>query len=385
MGSVVERNGRWYIKYELPPGADGRRRQKTRACPADVVKEKQAKRYLAQVEAEVARGTYIEGTNISLEAYLGQWLDNHGSQLEASTRKKYRQTINYTINPMIGHLRLCAVKPLHIQQMYTMLLDEGLAPKTIRNIHGILHAALLQAVKWQLLPTNPTDVVEPPKAVKPDIQTARRGDIPKLVHSINGSIWRMPILLILATGMRRGEVCGLRWDDYDPENSILVVRRAVSQMDGTFIKSTKTDKARVIALPRSLVGILAEHRAQQIQTDWICANKDGSHMRPNSLGRAFKRMADALGINVTLHGLRHTQATELLMSGVPVKVVSERLGHSTSKITLDIYAHVLPHMQQQSAELVDVMLGLKEPEITVLDGGNSENGGRNVVKKSVEG
>jgi integrase len=382
MGTVTERNGRWYIRYDLPPGADGKRRQKTRACPKTIRTGQQARKYLTQVEADIARGTHIDESRLGFGEYLGQWLEYRSSHLEASTCKKYRQTINFTITPMLGHLYLPAVKPMHLQQMYSLLLKDGLAAKTVRNIHGIIHAALVQAVKWQLINQNPADSVEPPKAVKPDIQTARRGDMLKLVEAINGSIWRVPILLILATGMRRGEVCGLKWEDYDPDNATMMIRRAVSQMDGTFIKSTKSGKARVVALPKSLVAILKDHRESQVGTEWICANPNGTHMRPNSLARAYRRMAEPLGITATLHGLRHTQATELLMMGVPVKVVSERLGHSTAKITMDVYAHVLPHMQQQSAELVDTMLGLSEPEITVVEGGISEECGKNVVKRA---
>jgi len=178
--------------------------------------------------------------------------------------------------------------------------------------------------------------------------------------------YRIPILIVLATGMRRGEVLGLRWEDFNSQKRVLAVRRSLSQTrTGVSVKEPKSGRARAVMVPRFLVDELLRHREEQrrhkaiLRDDytpddgWVCADETGRPFAPKWLGNQFRRLARSANVDVTLHGLRHTQATVLIMSGVPVKVVSERLGHSTVNITQDIYAHVLPHMQEQAVEVLD--------------------------------
>ncbi len=157
--------------------------------------------------------------------------------------------------------------------------------------------------------------------------------------------------------MRRGEILALQWQDFDPAHRMLIVRRALSHANTkVVVGSTKTGKVRTVALNDSLVTILQEHRGESAfnkPTDWICVGKDGSHLIPLSLTRYFTKLVGKLGLDCTLHGLRHTHATSLIAAGVPVKVISDRLGHANISTTMDIYGHVLPTMQRQAADIVE--------------------------------
>lgn len=169
--------------------------------------------------------------------------------------------------------------------------------------------------------------------------------------------------------MRRGEVLGLTWDDFDAERRTLTVRRALSQVGPTqvIVKEPKTGRSRSVVIHDSMVEELTKHRQWQLglkealgceysDKGRICANPDGGMMTPSLLSKQFKRICRANRIDLTFHGLRHTQATTLITSGVPVRVVSERLGHSNTSITQDIYTHVLPHMQEKAAEVIGQLM-----------------------------
>jgi integrase len=244
----------------------------------------------------------------------------------------------------------------------------GLAPKTVRNIHGVIHASLSQAVRWQMIAVNAAAAVDPPKVSRREVTTASEGQIRNLIDVVNLSPYRMPVLVVVCTGMRRGEALGLKWEDFDEERRTLCVRRSISQVVGrVFPKEPKSGRSRVVVMPETLVRELVQHRQQQAlnktllgedykDDGWICASGDGSLITPNALGKGFMRLARAAQVKTTLHGLRHAQATQLIMAGVPAKVVSERLGHANTGITQDLYTHVLPHSQQQAADVMERLI-----------------------------
>lgn len=191
------------------------------------------------------------------------------------------------------------------------------------------------------------------------INAATPEELQRLLNAVEGAgEWRIPLLIAIGTGMRRGEVLALQWQDYNPTAKTLLVQRSRTQI-GTYnvvLKGTKTDRARVVLVNDSLAAELDRHRAQTLfnkSTDWICCDAEGKPYIPRHLTRALESIVSSLGISITLHGLRHSHATTLIAAGVPVKTVSERLGHSTVVITQDIYAHVLPHMQRQAADEIE--------------------------------
>jgi len=373
MKEPYKRGNVWYIKYDEPRGPDGKRRQRTLACKG--MNQKQAKQKLRDILTSIHQDAYVDPASMQFSDYLRKWLDSAKDKLAPQTHERYVEMAERHVIPALGGLRLDRIKPMHIQDYCSKALKTGrldgkggLAPKTVKNTLGMIHAALTQAVKWQLLSQNPADSVDPPRVRRKEIRTATNADIAKLFDVIEGSKYKMPIFIILATGVRRGEAVGLKWDDFDSERRTLTVRRSLSQVkDGVVEKETKTDRARVVMIPEMLVSDLKAHRQEQERRKqilgeqykdegWICAGLHGERMAPKWLGNQFTRLARSVGVNITLHGLRHTQATALIMAGVPVKVVSERLGHSTVAITQDIYAHVMPHMQQRAAEVMEGIL-----------------------------
>ena len=270
----------------------------------------------------------------------------------------------------MGRYRLEKLTPLVLQRFYTELLaagsnrsrrGEALSSKTIRNIHALLHKALAHAMRWGLLTKNPADAVDLPRRIRPDINALTAEDLRRLLGAIeHAGKWRVPLLIAIGTGMRRGEMLALQWQDYRPEQRQLVVRRALSHISAKqiVVKGTKTGRVRVVTLNESLVTVLNHHRATTTHRqpeDWICGEEDGQHVNPHLLTIYFARLMRELGLKHTLHGLRHTHATALLAAGIPVKVISERLGHASVTLTQDVYAHVLPTMQREAAEKMEAI------------------------------
>lgn len=379
MGSILwrEDKGAWYIRYELPPGLDGKRRQRMESCGKGA-SEEDARLRLRDREQQRDQGIIVDCSNDSVSQYMAKWMQLGKLDRSPSTHERYDQLLRLYILPVLGRQKLTKLRPMQIQSLLNTLRESGrrdgktggLAPKTVKHIHDLLRAALNQAVRWQILAINPATLVQPPKVPKPSIHVASPNDIARLLAAINDSYYRIPILIAMATGMRRGEVCALRFEDFDDQTRTLIVRRSfVQTKSGVTEKSTKTDRPRVILLPADLAEELAALREsrQASPEDWISLNATGGKLAPKSLDKAYRRIRRAVGVDVTLHGLRHTQATELILAGVPVKTVADRLGHSTVTVTQDIYAHVMPQHQQPAVDVVEKMLEVK-PLIRVVEG-----------------
>jgi len=262
------------------------------------------------------------------------------------------------------------LRALHIERFMTAQLEQKhLAPATVDKQFWILHKALDRAVAWGKLPRNPADQVEKPEAVE---SAARGFDVAEqaLILGRAAGTWQYgPILLALATGMRRGEIVALRWKNVDLEAGIVAVRASVQEAsNGITMGRTKTNASvRRIRIPESVATLLADHRDKQrllaraVSTyrdaDLVFPRDDGAMKRPSVVTGQFKRLCVALGIeDGHFHCLRHTFATEMLRAGVPVKVVSEMLGHKTIVITLRTYAHVLEDMQEAAAVQAGTLL-----------------------------
>lgn len=233
--------------------------------------------------------------------------------------------------------------------------------------HRLLRQALQQAIRWQLLARNPADAVQPPRPRRKEIRALTEDETAKLLTESKARWLYMPILIAATTGLRRGEVLAVRWADIDLEAKTLAVRRSLEQTaEGLSFKEPKTSRSRrVVALLDLTVDALRKHRTSQarerlaagsayLDLDLACCAGDGRPWLPSSLTHAFTTLASRIGLDgLRFHDLRHTHATQLLRQGVHPKIVSERLGHSTVGITLDVYSHVLPDMQQEAAKLVD--------------------------------
>lgn len=367
-GSIVKRGEVYYIRYEAPKGIDGKRRQKMIACRG--MNKRQAEQKLRDILTQIHAGAYANSGDMTLTAYFKKWMDEHESaRISPVTAGNYQQYLDAHILPHLGHIKLSALRPLHLTEFYKSLLDSGKSAKSVKNYHGVIRTALKQAVRWQLISYNPADNVDPPTVTKKEARSGRPEQLAVLLDAITDSPYRVPILLALATGMRRGEVLALKWEDYDPARRVLIVRRALSRMrgGGYVIGPPKSKKTRVVKLPWTLVLELNELPRRE-GIDWIHCREDGYPITPSALTNAFSRLAQSLKIDISFHGLRHSQATALLASGVPAKIVSERLGHSTIVITNDIYGHVLPDDQDEAVEVIESILqGAKTAVSKILD------------------
>jgi integrase len=223
-------------------------------------------------------------------------------------------------------------------------------------------------VRWQVIPVNPARAVEPPKPERKEARFLDESRTVWLLEALRGTRLYFPTVLAVATGMRRGEVLGLRWEDIDSQfRAIRVVRSLEETRAGIKVKETKTHRGRPIKLPETVFQALEEHR--QIQeadrmmfgpaykdSGFICCREDGSLWEPDWFTSEFSRAAKKLGLNASFHSLRHSHASHLLRKGINPKVVSERLGHSTVTLTMNTYAHVLPGMQEEAAAVTDEIL-----------------------------
>lgn len=374
MTGHIRRRGKrsWQIFLELPRTSEGKRRQKTVTVRGT---KRQAEAELARLTNEIATGAFVEPTKMTVSAFLDRWLSDYAAiKVSAKTFERYREIVRCHLAVALGQLRLMDVRPLHIQEYYASALRAGrldgkggLSAQTVLHHHRVLREALQQAIRWQLLARNPADAVEPPRpqrresAVLSDDQTAR------LIASADGSRLWIVIVLAATLGLRRGELLALRWQDIDFDNSVVRVRRSLEQIRGGLrFKEPKSARGRrAVALPGFALEALRRHRLNQRKErllfgasyrdqDLVCARPHGTPMDPGEVTAGFAALVRTVEIpRIRLHDLRHGHATQLLRQGIHPKVVSERLGHSTTAITLDLYSHVAPDMQDEAARSID--------------------------------
>ena len=306
--------------------------------------------------------------------YLSEWLGRRRAQLRPTTLRGYRQTVRCYLRPRLGQHRLSTLDRRQLERHYAWLLEHGgrggrpLSPRTVQLAHAVLHRALRDAQLDGLLAQNPAALARTPRRdpyadeVDDGVQVWTAATARRFLDLVDDHPWRLLWHLAVGTGARRGELLGLRWQDVDLARSQLIVRRSMSVVDGVpRLLATKTNRVRTLSLGSSLVDLLrAASRVAVPDRRWdlVVADEHGRHLDPLDVTREFRRLVREFDVPVIrLHDLRHTHASLLLEAGVPAKVVSERLGHTTIAMTLDIYAHLLPSMDQEAAARLDQALG----------------------------
>lgn len=376
-GHVRKRGSTYSIVFDL--GRDpttGKRKQK---WISGFKTKKEAEKALSDIIAKLTQGDFAEPSKQILTEYMQYWLEVYAKpNVSPKTYKRYADIIRLYISPTIGQLRLDKLRPLHIQDLYNKAIKDktdggfGLSPASALYIHRVLHQALKHAVKWQMLIRNPADAVEPPKTTKPQMHVLTEKDIEAVLNELVNDAIFMPTYLAIMTGMRRGEICGLKWSDIDFDKGVMYIQRSLQRINGILQeKQTKTSQSsRSVALSTETINLLKKHKAKQAQeklmmgqlyqdNNYVCAWPDGRPMDPDYLTHRFAKVVSKLGLQARFHDLRHTHATLLLKEGIHPKIVSERLGHSEIRITLDTYSHVLPQMQREAAEKLDKIIAKK--------------------------
>lgn len=362
-GTIYKRqDGRWVASITLPGG--------------------KRKSFYGQTRQEVAQkltvglksvqdGMPLPSEQLKVGRYLKEWLQSAQPSIRPSTWRRYEQQLMGHAIPALGALSLARLEPRHIQRLYADCLAQGLAPATVRQLHSILHHALEQATQWGLVARNVAALVTPPRLTRHESAALSPEQARVLLTTAKGSRLEALYVLALSTGMRLGELLGLRWQDVDMDMAMLQVRHTLARTpQGWQLMEPKTARSRRrIALTPSAIAALRRHRSQQATErlrfgsvwddhDLVFPNAIGKPMDAWSvLSRSFRPLLEQAGLpRMRFHDLRHTAATLLLTQGVHAKVVSEMLGHSTIGMTLDIYSHVLPDLQQQAVTAMEHLL-----------------------------
>ena len=368
-GSLYRRkDGRWVGQYTVYTAKGPKYRYiygKTRAAVAEK---------LSKAIAARSSGFVSDVGNLTLGEYLDRWLaDSLRGTVRASTCERHEINVRVHINPSLGNVRLKGLTPAHVRGLHREKLDSGLASATVRKIHSTLHKALSQAVSDGLIPRNAADV-KAPRPAPEEMRPLSEGEACTFLDVARASGDRFEPLYVLAitTGLRRGELLGLRWEDVDLERGTLRVGRSLVREEGRHtVGETKTRRGRrqVNLTPRT-VNALKAHRKRQLEERMRLAEtyKDhglvfstsiGTPVNPENLvNRSFKPLLEKAGLpKIRFHNLRHTCATLLLGRGVHPKFVQELLGHATIAITLDTYSHYLPSMGDQASGAMGDALG----------------------------
>ena len=363
---------RWLVRWFLARDQGGRRRYSSKTIHGT---KRDAQKYLNSVLRSRDLGVYVEPARVTLNQYLDKWLETAAKpRVAPRTLGDYKVILKTYVRPQLGDRRLDQIRLLDVQGLVTQMLEKGLSPRTIRLAHAILGSAFKQAQRWGMLITNPVALVELPKQRRREMQALSQAAIKKFREASAGTSHAVLFDFLLATGCRPGEAQALRWSDLNLKAEVARIVRALSKEDGRpAFKETKTGKGRAIPLPRSVVRALAIHRRVQAERamklgpayardlDLVFANELGLPLDlRNVVHRYFKPIVKKAKLpgNLRLYDLRHTCATLLLAGGVHPKVVAERLGHASTRMTLDVYSHVLPGMQEEAtAQLGRVLFG----------------------------
>jgi integrase len=374
-GSIRPRGPqRWELKFDL--GRDPLTGKRITRWVTFKGTKREAQAELNRLLNQRNEGTYIDPTKMSLAQYLEHWLAvDIERRVARKTAVRHRQLVQRQIIPRLGHIPVRKLAPVHIEAFEAELrktgyvkgkkAGDGLAAQTVLHVHRTLSQALGHAVKNGVLFKNPADQVRPPRPPKREIAILSKAEVATLLRTAEatteGLSLYLPVLVGITTGMRRGEILGLRWSDIDLKSSRLTVNQSLERLSGkTTLKPPKTaGSRRAITLPALTVEALTQHRAKQgrIGPSELVFSHDGLPWDPDSLTKAFDRLIEVAGVRrITFHGLRHTHISHQLMDGVHVKVVSERAGHANVSITLSTYAAFIPTLQADAAAGVDAWL-----------------------------
>ncbi len=384
-GHIRQRSkGSWTIVVDVGRDPEtGKRQQQWHTVKGT---KRNAQKMLNEILVAMDKGTYVKPNRLTLGEWLGQWLDSYVvMHTTPRTQESYHSIIHIHLLPSLGSIPLHQLRPQHIQSYYARALVSGranqkggLSARSVLYHHRILSEALSHAVRMGVVVRNAADLVDPPRPPRAKIATLIPEEVRKFLDAAQETSYYVFFSTLLYTGLRRGELLALRWRNLDlAMGSLSVVETAFKLRDGEYVISQpKTPHSRrTVSLSLSLVTLIrvyrADHELLRIQLgdtlkddDFVFMQPDGSPLSPNAVTLAFRRIIRKAGLNhIRVHDLRHTHATLMLKAGVHPKIVSERLGHAGVGITLDIYSHVLPGLQEAAAEKFDRILDLDESTI----------------------
>jgi integrase len=378
-GHIRQRSaGSFELRYDfgIDP-ATGKRRVATVTVRGD---RKAAEKELRRLLRTVDDGSHVDPSHITVREWLQTWLETVRSEITPKTAERYGEICRNFLMPALGNMGLTRLAPTQIQAAYNAWAiggrrdgkAGGLSPQTRRHIHRVLRTALARAVEQQLIGRNPADVFKKrlPKVERRELVTLTADQSARLLEALAHSRVYWPVLIALATGMRRGEILALRWKNVDLDGGTLRVVESLEQTKTSIrFKAPKSGRHRAITLPGYAVAELRRLKREQAESllalgvrqsgdTLLCCRSDGEPHQPLSLTYEFARFMRRLKDlpRVRFHDLRHSHATQLLASGIHPKIASERLGHASVGITLDLYSHVTDTMQGEAAAKLDTAM-----------------------------
>jgi integrase len=318
-------------------------------------------------------GLSFDANNLRFDNYLHRWLeDSKKGSVKPVTYQGYERMVRNHLVPTLGRIKLKALTPAHLRGLYRQKTDAALSARTVEYIHATIHNALEQAVDDGLIPRNVADAVKPPQLHREEIKPLTPQQTKRLLEAVGGDRFEALYALAVTAGLRQGELLGLKWEDIDLDRSILQVRRTLSRTKGghPIFSTPKTAKGRRnVKLTAKAVEAIKDHheRQQKEQEELVGLWQDHTIVFPTRVGtpvsrhnlvaRSFKPLLKRAGLpDIRFHDLRHTCATLMLAVGTNPKVVQETLGHANVSVTLDIYSHLLPNMQDEVAEKINELL-----------------------------
>jgi integrase len=367
-------SGNWSIVLDVGE-RDPRTGKKKRKWHSFRGTKREAQRECARLVTEIDEGKYIEPSKMTVADYFEKWLKHVRPQVSPKSHERYCELLRKNLEPLIGTKTLSKLRTADIDEAFSTALESGrrdgtggLAPRTVHHIRRVAHKAFAQAVVWDLMIKNPVAATTAPKVERKSMTAYDGSQLSTMLAALRPTRMYIPAMLASMCGLRRGEIAALRWKNVqlgDNLRQVSIVESAEQTDEGVRYKEPKSGRARVVALSKTVIAELRAHRARQaeeqlrlgIRVDgdsFVVAQVDGSPLQPRSMTHEWVRIIGKTTLpRIRFHDLRHTHATQLLASGVHPKVASERLGHSTIGITLDLYSHVMPGMQADAAEQVD--------------------------------
>ena len=372
---TIIKNGKehtyWEARYTLgrDPGT-GKQVQKTITGKT----QKEVSQKLKSVTVSIDDGTYMEPSKMTVGEWLDIWAVEYLCNVKPRTVDSYQTTINHRIKPGLGATRLDQLTPHTIQSFYNSLGEDNdekgaLCPKSVKNVHGILHRALKQAVLNGYIRFNPTEACVLPKIIKKEITPLDDDTIYLFLKAIKGHKYEDLFITALFTGMREGEILGLQENCVDLLQGKLIVNKQLQKVRGSrgeyALYPTKNDKSRTIALSNFVLTALRRAHRRKLEnkllygpawedSGFVFTDEQGHHLKHQTVYLEFKKIVTEIGApNARFHDLRHSFAVSSIRAGDDIKTVQEHLGHATAAFTLDVYGHVTDQMHKESAVRMD--------------------------------
>ena len=357
--------GKEYTYYEAryTEGFDPRTGKQIQRSISDKSKKVVAQKLKAALAA-IDAGTYKAPCKMTVAQWLDIWVSEYLNSVKPLTKHNYNKQVQKHLKPALGAARLETLDTHTIQRFYNSLIASGLSPKTVKNIHGILHCALQQAIACDYIYRNPADACKLPKVTKPEIKPLEPEEIARLLKEAEQDDYCNLFIVAMFTGMRQGELLGLAWECVDFQTGIITVKQQLQCKDGNyFLETPKSGKNRTI-LPAPIVMDALRNQLERQQKEREQAGKMwdnqfnlvftdplGKYLVRRTVVKHFKKISQRAGIsdNARFHDLRHSFAVSSLYAGDDIKTVQANLGHATAQFTLDVYGHVTQKMRQESA------------------------------------